>query len=399
LLFHTQRKTGLFKKAYELGVLCSVDVAVIIFERKPGHPDKLFQYCSTDINTLVQRQIRFDGERDLRTPQDFSGGAGVSRMDDLGDDDDDGDADDSPTAQYIRQDSLKGKSDPESSQVARPKLEPPEIDYRQHLHLPGSLPTTSSSNLPISADRHTNPHASGSRATGPSSPYITQSPNPRKRPKVDEHPGTATSPALGTFTPRSDTDPSLALSSQALHSRAQPHPPPPYPPGFFPGFSSHVSPTAPPGSAGSLSVPSSFPSPTAGSSLSGHPLHMSPPYGSPRHPPRITLPHFGPSTDDLFANVFGPAGGSGVGLDPEFDFLAPPLTFEWPQFAPTTQAAGGNGQQGHAAGDSSSPSWLDYLSGPAPDTPRSPRTGKRSRGDGAGSAGEEGARGAASGSR
>ncbi|KAI0290582.1 hypothetical protein BC826DRAFT_901027, partial [Russula brevipes] len=91
---HSDRKTGLFKKAYELGVLCSVDVAVIIFERKPGHPDKLFQYCSTDINALVQRQIRVrapdlvlfnpidpfilspvDGERDLRTPQDFSGGA------------------------------------------------------------------------------------------------------------------------------------------------------------------------------------------------------------------------------------------------------------------------------------------------------------------------------------
>ena len=48
-------------------------------------------------------------------------------MDDMGDDDDDGDADDSPTAQYIRQDSLKGKNDPEGSQVARPKLEPPEV--------------------------------------------------------------------------------------------------------------------------------------------------------------------------------------------------------------------------------------------------------------------------------
>lgn len=48
-------------------------------------------------------------------------------MDDVGDDDDDGDADDSPVAQYIRQDSLKGKSDPETSQVARPKLEPPEV--------------------------------------------------------------------------------------------------------------------------------------------------------------------------------------------------------------------------------------------------------------------------------
>jgi MADS-box transcription factor len=154
-----QRKTGLFKKAYELGVLCSVDVAVIIFgalhshflintpstilflsERKHGHPDKLFQYCSTDIDSLVQRQIRvrslnlshlshliplpqFDGERDLRTPHDFHGGANLSRLDDIGEDDDDGDADDSPTASYIRHDVIKGKnlSDSGKPSGAKPK--------------------------------------------------------------------------------------------------------------------------------------------------------------------------------------------------------------------------------------------------------------------------------------
>ena len=99
----------------------------------------------------------------------------------------------------------------------------------------------------------------------------------------------------------------------------------------------------------------------------GAPLHLLQPYGLPRHPPlRISQPHFAPNTDDLFATVFGPADGSGVGLDPEFDFLAPPLTFDWPQFAPTTQAGSGSTQHGHAAGDSSPASWLDSCPVPRP---------------------------------
>lgn len=53
VLFRTflKRKGGLFKKAHELSVLCSVDVAVIIF----GHNKKLYEYSSGDINETIGR--------------------------------------------------------------------------------------------------------------------------------------------------------------------------------------------------------------------------------------------------------------------------------------------------------------------------------------------------------
>lgn len=46
-----KRKGGLFKKAHELSVLCSVDVAVVIF----GHNKKLYEYSSSDINEIIGR--------------------------------------------------------------------------------------------------------------------------------------------------------------------------------------------------------------------------------------------------------------------------------------------------------------------------------------------------------
>lgn len=46
-----KRKGGLFKKAHELSVLCSVDVAVIIF----GHNKKLYEYSSGDIQETIGR--------------------------------------------------------------------------------------------------------------------------------------------------------------------------------------------------------------------------------------------------------------------------------------------------------------------------------------------------------
>ncbi|KAF8805891.1 SRF-like protein [Phlegmacium glaucopus] len=86
-----KRKNGLFKKAYELGVLCSVDVAVIIFEARPGHEVKLHEYSSSDIRNIVHRQTMHQGDVDLKIPADFSG---ASKFDDAGDadgDDDNGD--------------------------------------------------------------------------------------------------------------------------------------------------------------------------------------------------------------------------------------------------------------------------------------------------------------------
>ena len=52
-----KRKGGLFKKAHELSVLCSVDVAVIIF----GHNKKLYEFSSGDIQETLRRYqyVRF----------------------------------------------------------------------------------------------------------------------------------------------------------------------------------------------------------------------------------------------------------------------------------------------------------------------------------------------------
>jgi hypothetical protein len=179
---------------------------------------------------------------------------------------------------------------------------------------------------------------------------------------MDDHSSTAPSPVSGVFpTHAQPGHPPLPQQQQQQHGHA-------YQSGFFPGYSSShgLSPPLPHGS--SLHTPASFPSPTGGSAGGGGagggggggggpPLHLLQTaaavagYGSsPRHhPPRITQPHhFGLSAEDLFASVFGgPAGGSGVGLDPEFDFLAPPLTFDWPQFGPPTHAGSAGSNQHH----------------------------------------------------
>ncbi|KAF1981011.1 hypothetical protein K402DRAFT_425762 [Aulographum hederae CBS 113979] len=64
-----KRKGGLFKKAHELSVLCSVDVAVIIF----GHNKKLYEFSSGDINETIGRFQYYGGAHEHKGPEDFMG--------------------------------------------------------------------------------------------------------------------------------------------------------------------------------------------------------------------------------------------------------------------------------------------------------------------------------------
>ncbi|KAJ5594123.1 uncharacterized protein N7459_000331 [Penicillium hispanicum] len=64
-----KRKGGLFKKAHELAVLCSVDVAVIIF----GHNKKLYEYSSCDMHEALGRYQYFGPPHEHKGPDDFAG--------------------------------------------------------------------------------------------------------------------------------------------------------------------------------------------------------------------------------------------------------------------------------------------------------------------------------------
>ncbi|KAG9241809.1 myocyte enhancer factor 2D, partial [Calycina marina] len=80
-----KRKGGLFKKAHELSVLCSVDVAVIIF----GSNKKLYEYSSGEIGEILTRYQYYRGANEHQGPADFTGKG--RNMDDDDDDDDEDD--------------------------------------------------------------------------------------------------------------------------------------------------------------------------------------------------------------------------------------------------------------------------------------------------------------------
>mmetsp|Transcript_3993 Transcript_3993/g.14198 ORF Transcript_3993/g.14198 Transcript_3993/m.14198 type:complete len:370 (+) Transcript_3993:199-1308(+) len=64
----TKRKNGLMKKAMELSVLCECDIALLIFNSN----GKLFQYASTDLETVLGKYAQWSGEaRETRNNRDL----------------------------------------------------------------------------------------------------------------------------------------------------------------------------------------------------------------------------------------------------------------------------------------------------------------------------------------
>ncbi|CDO70127.1 hypothetical protein BN946_scf184783.g11 [Trametes cinnabarina] len=415
------RKNGLFKKAYELGVLCSVDVAVIIFEERPGHHAKLYQYCSTDVNAMVQRHLRFDGERDTKGPADFSN-HNNKQADNAEDDDDD--ADDDDASQKRREGNKPGKVKVEgnSSSIVPIRPGPPQRRIRQprreslpHTASLGTLlnrcsqldfrsnmrvsPTASSSSLPISSDRHTSSINSSARGVPIS--------NTAKRPRldIDQSHAIQSAPAhLGPgsagFPYRLDIDlPSYPSSGSIVPALSQLHSQHPSLTALYSGSASMANLMSGP-AAGLLPQPFDL---SRGAGLrtvafpqSGNSGQFSP---QGQHPPpglfsrgQSSNPggnsngnggshghghghghggsHSHASASNLFADLLGAGAGehgNGMGVVGSQQFP----TFDWPvHAAPSGQAShqGGQGQHENATHNSptSDSNWFDFLSAPAP---------------------------------
>ncbi|GLT40337.1 hypothetical protein SLA2020_144840 [Shorea laevis] len=65
LVTFTKRRNGLLKKAYELSVLCDVDVAVIIFSQK----GRLYEFSSSDMQKTIERYYMYSKEIPTLKPE------------------------------------------------------------------------------------------------------------------------------------------------------------------------------------------------------------------------------------------------------------------------------------------------------------------------------------------
>ncbi|UKZ75287.1 hypothetical protein TrVFT333_002963 [Trichoderma virens FT-333] len=160
-----KRKGGLFKKAHELSVLCSVDVAVFIF----GNNKKLYEYSSADMQHLITRYQYHGGPNEHKGPSDFNGGQN--------DDDDDEDGDGTPP-----RDGMDGTHMmPPHFQNQAPHLSPIFAIKQRRCRLPSPTACPSKAILLIFSEAiHRNLPCHRDRPVGPHGPHpgITYMPTP-----------------------------------------------------------------------------------------------------------------------------------------------------------------------------------------------------------------------------
>ncbi|GAW11847.1 hypothetical protein ANO14919_012000 [Xylariales sp. No.14919] len=181
-----KRKGGLFKKAHELSVLCSVDVAVFIF----GSNKKLYEYSSGDMRELITRYSFHGGPNEHKGPGDFNGG----------DDDDDEELEGTPPHGH------EGSVEP---QMIPPHFQgQPAFTHLRH-HTPSASPPING--MPFVARGHTPQPQMGSRPSSRNDfrrpPNIPQPGNaPGPQPVVN---GYTYMPQPGIYNPQPQPQPSL----------------------------------------------------------------------------------------------------------------------------------------------------------------------------------------------